>query len=207
MRWEELKNNEGKRMKIRGVIFDLDGTIVDVPYDWPKIKLDLGTQGQPILHYLSSLEEPEKTKKWKILKKYEDEATLKATLKEGMKEFLDFLREKKVKIALVTNNSRKNVRFLLRKFDLEFDCIISRESGLWKPSGDPFLAVLRKLKLRKEECCVIGDSHFDLKAAKEAGIERVFLLSKDKEKFSSIGAEAFPSVEALKERMEELLTV
>jgi len=63
------------------------------------------------------------------------------------------------------------------------------------------------LKLRKEECCVIGDSHFDLKAAKEAGIERVFLLSKDKEKFSSIGAEAFPSVEALKERMEELLTV
>ena len=81
-------------MKIRGVIFDLDGTIVDVPYDWPQIKLDLGTQGQPILHYLSSLEEPEKTKKWKILKKYEDEATLKATLKEGMKEFLDFLREK-----------------------------------------------------------------------------------------------------------------
>jgi len=192
-------------VKIKGVIFDLDGTIVDVPYNWPQIKEELGTKGQPILHFLSSLKEPEKSEKWNILQKYEDEATLRATLKEGMREFLDFLAGKGIKKALVSNNSGKNVLFLLRKFKLKFDCVISRESGLWKPSGAPFLAVLRKLKLRKEECCVIGDSHFDLKAAKESGIERIFLLGQDNEKFSSTGAEVFPGVKALKERIEELL--
>lgn len=192
-------------MKIKGAIFDLDGTVVDVPYDWSRIKAELGTLGKPILHYLSSLKEPEKSKKWKILEKYEDEATLKAVLKKGMAEFLDFLTAKDVKKALVTNNSRKNVHFLLKKFNLKFDCIISRESGLWKPSGAPFLEAMKKLKLKKEECCVVGDSHFDLNAAEEAGIERVFLLGEDKEKFSSTGAKLFSTVKALQEWMEELL--
>ena len=47
-------------MKLKGVIFDMDGTVVDVPYDWIQIKTDLETQGEPILVYLNSMEEPEK---------------------------------------------------------------------------------------------------------------------------------------------------
>ena len=162
-------------MKIRAVIFDMDGTIVDVSYDWQQIKKELNTGGKPILHYLISLKEPERSEKWKALEKFEDEATAKASLKEGMKEFLDFLAEKGVKRALVTNNSNKNVNFLLRKFNLQFEVILSRESGLWKPSGSPFEAVLKKLSLKKEEVCVVGDSHFDIEAAQKAGISIVFI--------------------------------
>lgn len=50
-------------MKIKAVIFDLDGTIVDVPYDWPRIKSQLGIEGVSILSYLSRLQEPEKSQK------------------------------------------------------------------------------------------------------------------------------------------------
>lgn len=192
-------------MGIKGFIFDLDGTIVDVPYNWSKINAELGTQGVPILTYINGLEEPERSRKREILKRYEDEATEKAQLKKGMKEFLSFLSQKDLNKALVTNNSRQNVEFLLRKFGLEFDCVISRESGLWKPSGAPFFEVLNKLGLNKEECAVVGDSLFDVKAAKEVGISRVFLLSQDPDKFSGTGAEVFPSVEALQRRIEQLL--
>ena len=191
-------------MKLKGVIFDMDGTVVDVPYDWNRIKAELKTQGKPILVYLRSLEEPEKSEKWKVLEKYEEEATMKARLKRGMREFLDLLREKGIKKALVTNNSQKNASFLLKKFNLEFDCVISRESGLWKPSGAPFLAALKKLGLRKEECCVVGDSHFDVKAAEEAGIPYIFIVNEDKEIFSSMNAEVFSSIEALQERIEKI---
>jgi len=190
-------------MKLKGVIFDMDGTVVDVPYDWNRIKAELRTQGKPILVYLKSLEEPEKSEKWRVLEKYEEEATMKAELKRGMREFLNLLREKGIKNALVTNNSQKNVSFLLEKFNLEFDCIICRESGLWKPSGAPFLAALKKLGLKKEECCVVGDSHFDVKAANEAGIPNVFILNEDKERFASMNAEVFSSIEALQERIEK----
>jgi len=192
-------------MKLKGVIFDMDGTVVDVPYDWNRIKAELRTQGKSILVYLKSLEEPEKSEKWRVLEKYEEEATMKAELKRGMREFLNLLREKGIKNALVTNNSQKNVSFLLEKFNLEFDCIICRESGLWKPSGAPFLAALEKLGLKKEECCVVGDSHFDVKAANEAGIPNVFILNEDKERFASMDAEVFSSTEELKKKIEQLL--
>ena len=191
-------------MKLKGVIFDMDGTVVDVTYDWNQIRAELNSQGKPILFYLKSLEEPDKSEKWKLLEKYEREATEKARLKPGMRGFLDLLNKKGIKKALVTNNSQKNVSFLLEKFNLEFDCVIARESGLWKPSGAAFQAVLEKLGLKKEECCVVGDSHFDIKAAEEAGIPNVFILNENEERFASMPAEVFSSVEKLIERIERL---
>lgn len=183
----------------------MDGTIFDVPYDWNKIKGELETQGVPILHYLNQLEEPEKSDKWHILEKYEEEATQKATLKQGMREFLDFLSRKKIKLALVTNNSRRNVSYLLKKFHLKFDCVISREEGLWKPSGAPFLAVFDELGIRREEACVIGDSPFDIQAARESGITEIFILHADKKRFSSFDVEVFSSVGALKKRIQNIV--
>lgn len=190
---------------IKGAIFDMDGTVIDVTYDWKRIKEELKTGGEPILTYLENLEEPEKTEKWQILERYEEKATARATLKEGMEKFLAFLRNKTIKTALVTNNSRKNVDYLLRKFKLSFDLVISREAGLWKPSGAPFLHVLENFGIHREECCVIGDSHFDVKAAEEAGIERIFILAGNKGSMDSIGGEAVGSVRELQKRIEDLI--
>jgi len=191
--------------ELKAVIFDLDGTIVDVPYDWPLIKEKLGTQGAPILFYLSGLKEPEKSEKLRLLEKYEEKATAKAVLKKGIPRLMDFLEEKGIKKILVTNNSRKNVAPLLKRFSLDFDYILTRESGLWKPSGAPFLAALKELGIEKEECCVVGDSHFDIKAAQEAGIAQVFIISQKKEQFTSNSVEVVESVKKLKKRIEELL--
>lgn len=192
-------------MRLKGAIFDMDGTVVDVSYDWVKIKAELMTEGKPILHYLQSLEEPERSQKWEVLERYEQKATQEAKLKPGMREFLDFLGARSVKKGLVTNNSRQNAAFLLKKFGLAFDCVISRESGLWKPSGAPILAALQELKLKRDECCVIGDSHFDVHAAAEAGIPYIFILSADRARFEGMEAEVFSSVEELQSSVEDLL--
>jgi HAD superfamily hydrolase (TIGR01549 family) len=191
--------------ELKAVIFDLDGTIIDVPYDWHLIKEKLGTQGAPILFYLSGLKEPEKSEKMRLLEEYEEKATAKAVLKKGIPRLMGFLEEKGIKKILVTNNSRKNVALLLKRFNLDFDYILTRESGLWKPSGAPFLAAMKKLGIERDECCVIGDSHFDIKAAQEAGIAQVFILGQKKEKFSSDSVEIVESMEKLKKRIEELL--
>jgi len=192
-------------LRLKGAIFDMDGTVVDVPYDWGEIKAELETQGKPILPYIHNLGEPERSEKWRILERFEYEATQKAKLKPGMREFLGLLSARGVKKALVTNNSRKNVSFLLKKFRLEFDCVISRERGLWKPSGAPILVALKELQLDKEECCVVGDSHFDVRAAEEAGIPLIFILNEDRERFDKMNAEVFKSVEALQTKMVKLL--
>ncbi|UCE43211.1 MAG: HAD family hydrolase [Candidatus Aminicenantes bacterium] len=183
----------------------MDGTVVDVPYDWKRIKQELQTQGEPILSHIQSLREPERSKKWAILERFEEEATAQATLKEGMEKFLAFLKKKRIKTALVTNNSRKNLEFLLNKFRLSFDLLLSREAGLWKPSGAPFLFVLKNLGIRNTECCVIGDSHFDVKAAESAGIKRIFVLTQKMERQFSTGIEIVSTVKELEDKISNIL--
>ncbi len=194
-------------MRLRAAIFDLDGTIVETTYDWPRIKADLGTGSVPILSYLNGLSEPEKSRKWEILRRYEDVATRRAVLKEGIPDFLEFLTEKRIRKALVTNNSRKNVRTILRKFHLSFDLVLSRECGLWKPSGAPFSKVIEELGLNPAECFVVGDTLYDVRAALDAGIERIFILHADGEKAPSLPAETFGTVAALRARVDELLLI
>jgi len=48
-------------VKLKLVIFDLDGTVVENSYDWPAIRRELGIQGGSILAYLDSLPEPERS--------------------------------------------------------------------------------------------------------------------------------------------------
>ncbi len=191
-------------MALRGVIFDLDGTVVENNYDWTRIREELGTGQTSILAYLDSLTEPERSAKWSILEGHEAHQTRGAVLREGIPELLGFLRAGGIATALVTNNSRANTEFLLAKFRLDFDCVITRERGLWKPSGAPFREVLRTLGLEPDECGVIGDTHFDVLAALDAGIGSIFLLSDQPERFAGFPVEVFPAVDVLVDRLRRL---
>lgn len=192
--------------RIECIIFDMDGTVVDVPYDWPQIKRELDTQEKPILNYLEELNEPERSKKWNILKKHEKYATQKAVLKNGIVNFIQFIKKNEILTALVTNNSKENVAYLLKKFNLEFDLVMTRESGLWKPSADPFLKVFDHFSLSHKKCCVIGDSQFDITAARKAGIEKIFIINKDIKAFKEKGVEVYPSVKEPRSRMTQMIS-
>ncbi|TFG57809.1 MAG: HAD family hydrolase [Candidatus Aminicenantes bacterium] len=192
-------------MSIKGVIFDLDGTVVENSYDWLRIREELGTDATSILNYLDSLEGPERSQKWSVLETHEAKQTEASVLREGVRDLLGLLRERGIAVALVTNNSRKNTEFLLAKFGLAFDCVITRESGLWKPSGAPFLEVLKNLGLEPGDCCVVGDTSFDILAAIDAGIGAIFLLSGDPERFAGFPVEVFPDIAFLKKCLESIL--
>jgi len=193
-------------MKVRGVLFDLDGTIVEAPYDWPRIKADLGVDNSSILSHLGGLAEPERSRKWVVLENFEREATRRAVLKRGMRSFLGLLADRNIRTALVTNNSRTNAEDLLRRFRLSFDSILTRDSGLWKPSGEPLLAAMKALALDRLECCAVGDSLLDVRAAEEAGIPRIYILSREPVKFAPFPAvEVFPNVAGLRRKILPLL--
>ena len=190
---------------IKGILFDLDGTIVDVPYDWDRIREELDTGGRPILSYISQLPEPLRKRKWEMLEGFEAEATEEAVLKPGIGVLMEAVLSSGVKTALISNNSRKNVDILLERFGLRFDLVMARETGLWKPSGAPFRFALSELGLRSDEACVIGDSRFDILAAKDAGIQRIFILSDHTGPFEEDGVELFSSVEDLTEEIRPLM--
>jgi HAD superfamily hydrolase (TIGR01509 family) len=76
----------------------------------------------------------------------------------------------------VTNNNEVNTRRLLDRFELRFDVVLTRDSGLWKPSGAPVAAAVERLGMAPEDCLGVGDSRYDVLAAREAGLAAVCLV-------------------------------
>jgi phosphoglycolate phosphatase-like HAD superfamily hydrolase len=99
----------------------------------------------------------------------------------------------------VTNNSWANTEIILRKFNLSFDRVLTRESGLWKPSGLPIKSIIDYFQLKSQECAVVGDSLFDVQAAREAGVNHIFILTEEAGRFSGYPVKVFPSIPALQD--------
>ncbi len=167
-------------MRLKGIIFDLDGTLIDADYDWKKVREILGVKEGSILSHFETLSPPERKEKEKILKKIEREHTERARLVDGVGELLLFLKDYNIKTALVTNNTKDNVKYILNKFGLFFDVILTREDGFYKPAPDPMYEAIKRLGILKQEVIAIGDSFLDLKAAKAAEIP-ILILEKNRE--------------------------
>ncbi len=160
---------------IEAVVFDLDGTLVDSEYDWPAIRRRLGITGGSIIDALNGLSGEERAARWAELEAIEGAATAAATLHPGARELLELLQERGLGAALVTNNNAVNAANLLERFALRFEVVLTRDSGLWKPSGAPVAEAARRLGVAPERCLAVGDSHYDILAAREAGA-RVCIL-------------------------------
>ena len=166
---------------IRAVLFDMDGTIIDSGYDWPAIRRELGVESASIIEHLNGLESPQREEKWKRLRSIERHASLKAKPKDGAAELLALLRSKGLRTALATNNTEENTRYLLDRFGLRLDEVITRDSGVWKPSGAPLTEALRRLDVPAKQSLAVGDSRYDVLAARDAGCGRLCLLYPDDE--------------------------
>lgn len=162
---------------IRAVVFDMDGTLVDSSYDWPAIRTNLGVAGASIIDELNHLPEPDREAGWAELEAIEHQATRAASIHTGAADLLDFLAAKGLPTALVTNNSASNTEWLLERFNLRFDVILTRDSGFWKPSGTPLAEAARLLGVATAHCLGVGDSHYDILAAREAGFGAVCMLN------------------------------
>jgi HAD superfamily hydrolase (TIGR01509 family) len=157
-------------------IFDLDGTVVESRLDWTRIKEDLGIPGKNILKeiYKDGGVDLERLRR---LERYEEKNTRETRPIAGIGKFLDFLKGEEVVRALTTNNNLKNTQYLLSKFSLGFDAVITRETGFWKPDPDAFLHLMERFGCKADRAMVIGDSHYDVRAAKNAGIADIFIIN------------------------------
>ncbi len=151
------------------VIFDLDGTILDSRYDWKKIRENLNLNQYSILDQLYSLPDEEREKKESLLKRYERKATSNASLFPDVKEVLHTLKKMGIKTGLSTNNSIDNTRFIIEKYGLVFDSIVTRDDGIWKPNKEPILMLMQRLGSKPDTTVIVGDSDYDILSARDAG--------------------------------------
>ena len=137
---------------IRGVIFDMDGTITAPYINWKSLRSTIGAvDGQTIMEYIDSL--PEQRSRWANdeLLKAEGNAARNAPPNDGISELVNSLRNSGLKLAVVTNNHRAAMRTVLERFDLTFDVTLARGDGELKPSSDLILKALEGLRLEANE--------------------------------------------------------
>ena len=178
-------------------LFDMDGTLIESSYDWPVIRDHLQISGGSLIDELNAFPEPERTERWAWIEAYEIEATRQAPLRTGVHELMALLRERGLRIAMVTNNNDTNAETVIRSFSLAFDCVLTRDSGFWKPSGAPLIEAMRRLGAAPEQCMAIGDSRHDVLAARDAGVGGLCILH---EQHNALGDEQdlrLPDIPAL----------
>ena len=101
------------------------------------------------------------------------------SLFEGVTELLEELQGK-TKIALATMSGKKVVDNLLseKRIEAYFDVVVSAdEIANPKPDPEVFLVAAKKLGVASEDCVVVEDSVFGVKAAKAANMKCITVPS------------------------------
>ena len=92
----------------------------------------------------------------------------------GTEEMINGLKERGLKVCLVTSRFWASTKQGLYKFDIgdKFDDKVTAEdTTVHKPDPEPCYVALRKLGITADEALFIGDSKFDIMCAHNAGIK------------------------------------
>lgn len=159
---------------IRGIIFDLDGTLVDSALDFEAMRREMGLAARsPLLESIDQLDEPRKSACHQILERHEWAGVECATLMPGVREFLTLLDARSVRQAVLTRNSRAVALATLERLNLRFDPVLAREDAPAKPDPTAIWQICQAWALDRQHVLMLGDFHFDIEAGRRAGVRTV----------------------------------
>jgi beta-phosphoglucomutase len=189
----------------KGVIFDLDGVIVDTAkfhfLAWRKLANDLGfdfTKAQnEQLKGVSRVESLKKILEWGELELSKTEFKRQMALKNenylsyvakmdedeilpGVQKVIDYLIENNIPFAL--GSASKNARNILKKINLleKFDAIVDgNDVSKAKPDPEVFLIAAEKINIKPENSIVFEDSVAGVQAANNANMISIGIGEKE----------------------------
>jgi pyrophosphatase PpaX len=179
-------------MRFPVVLFDLDGTVIDsgaiilasmrhaattvLSTDFPDERL-MSAVGGPGLE--EQMQELDPSRVEELVRVYrEHNEPLHETLEccAGMEDVLARLKDEGRRLGVVTSKRRSTVDLAFAKLPIGhfFDVVVGGdETDRHKPDPAPLILAAERLGAQPEDCVYIGDSPFDLRAAKAAGMHAV----------------------------------
>ena len=180
-----MKNAKSKNP---GILFDLDGTLIDTVYQhvsaWSvalrsggvvipqwKIHRRVGMSGRSMVQQLLAEQGSRLKVDIGLLEKKHDAGFTKASrdphILPGSKELLKFLTRKHIRWAIATTGGKEQTARLLKKLDIPagVPVVTGDDVAKTKPSPDVFVLAADQLGVPIEDCIVTGDSVWDMLAA------------------------------------------
>ncbi len=179
---------------LEAVIFDMDGTLFDserlslaaTNFGFTKI---LGREltddenqqliGRPIKKILAEWFPEDHRDIYKTGRKYYYDRMKEVRAYPGIIDLLNSLRERKLRMALVTSSPCSDAKALLSLSGISefFEFSIGQEDTQYqKPDPAPLVMAMKRLGLEPEKCIYIGDQPYDIIAANGAGIKSIGVI-------------------------------
>lgn len=183
---------------IKGVIFDMDGVLIDSELVYCKLSYKfLKSNGIEVeisdLYFLAgscqraeneyfakklniSIKKADEMKKAFFNEYTIDYAKLK---KPYVKEILDYLVSKDIKIGLASSSRMENINQVLEECKIKkyFNIIVSGEMFLeTKPNPEIYNYSVDAMNMNKKDLLVVEDSNYGVQACKAAGLKVVAIL-------------------------------
>jgi HAD superfamily hydrolase (TIGR01509 family) len=211
-----------RRRKLEGVLLDVDGTLIDsnaahaqswsdtfrkFGYDIPaaRVRPLIGKGGDKLLPELIGVDAD--SARGKSLTEHRAEIFRECYLPSlrqtrGARALVDRLRKEGLRLVIATSANEEELRPMLHQVDLE-DLLARKTSSddadNSKPDPDIIMAALEKGGLTRETAILLGDTPFDIEAARRASVETVALLC------GGWDAEALQGAVSIYEDPEDLL--
>ena len=190
---------------IKGVIFDMDGTIVDsLPYHYrawetffeenkvenfsEKLK---DYKGGGTLDLMTAVYGDKYSRKELKIMTDDKEIIFREIYKNNVlsikwfMEIFELIKSKKILVGLASNAIRKNVKMILSELKIyeKFDSIIcGDEVEKGKPDPEMFNETVNRFKLKKEECLIFEDSVEGVTAAVNSNVDVIGITSSSSDK-------------------------
>ncbi|KAF7837396.1 haloacid dehalogenase-like hydrolase domain-containing protein [Senna tora] len=170
------------RARLRGVVFDMDGTLT-VPVidfaamyravlgddEYRRIKAQ-NPSGIDILHHIEDWDPDKQRKAYDAIADYERRGLDRLQIMPGAAELCGFLDSKKLRRGLITRNVKMAVDLFHERFGITFSPALSREFRPYKPDPAPLLHICSAWEVQPNEVIMIGDSlKDDVACGKRAG--------------------------------------
>jgi phosphoglycolate phosphatase len=194
---------------IKAVVFDFDGTLFQFVLDYEGMRngtreavITAGIpassfkEGERIRDIVNRMLEYAKTHDWSdakvkgvmndinaVMDRYEWESAQNNSPVDGAKDVLRSLKKMRLKTGLLTNNSKRCIVYLLKKYGFSklLDVVVTRDElgdfNNLKPSPVGLNQVLVKLGVKANEAVYVGDSVVDVKAALSVGTTPIFVTT------------------------------
>ncbi|TFF85570.1 MAG: HAD family hydrolase [Promethearchaeota archaeon] len=188
--------------KVEVIIFDLEGTLVEMKADWDQMREDIrnyfNTQYDIDMYFKPVLEKIDevlnlladkysqseldqiKDGALQIIRDTHKKAAKNSVLFDGILDLLEKLKKDKFKMAAFTQSGREATRIILNKNSIQkyFDFVITREDvDKPKPFPDGIIKIINHFKLNKNKFIICGDHPFDISAGKKANIYTIGVLT------------------------------